>query len=196
MFIYYVYAYLRENGTPYYIGKGKGNRAWGKHQKHIPVPKEKSRIIILESNLTEKDAFVSERKYINIYGRKNNQTGILINRTDGGEGSSGLILSEESKRKISESTKGRIAHNKGKSNPAQKERLLFNNPMKNPEIAKKVADKNRGKPSKNKILQTFTWHCEWCGKEHIDRDTAKNRKHARFCGKSCAASCSNTHRYR
>lgn len=76
------------------------------------------------------------------------------------------------------------------------DRMKKNNPMKNPEIAKKVADKNRGKPSKNKILKIFTWYCEWCGKEHIDRDTVKNRKHARFCGKSCAASYSNTHRYR
>lgn len=207
MFIYYVYAYLRENGTPYYIGKGKGNRAWGRHQKHIPVPKEKSRIIILYSNLSESEAFDLEIKNIKFYGRKNNNTGILINRTDGGEGSSGLVLSEESKRKISESTKGRTAHNKGKPNPSQKEKMLQNNPMKNPEIAKKVSEKlkNRftwnkdlqtGIEPHNKIKDTFIWHCKQCGKEHIDRDTVKNRKAANFCNKSCAASYSNSRRYK
>ena len=99
--IYYVYAYLRKsNNQPYYIGKGKGNRAYnGRHS--VSIPKDKTKIVILESNLTNVGACAIERRMIRWYGRKDNNTGILHNRTDGGEGAGGAILSTERKKEIS-----------------------------------------------------------------------------------------------
>ena len=89
MHIYDLKILYGKKGTPYYIGKGCGSRAWQKHRNNI-TPKDFALIVILESSLTELGAFALERRYIYWYGRKDNTTGILINLTDGGEGLSGV----------------------------------------------------------------------------------------------------------
>lgn len=89
MTIYYVYQYLREDDTPYYIGKGKDRRAWKSHKRACGnnlKPKDNSRIQIIQDNLTEQEASNLEIELIAQYGRKDLGTGILRNLTSGGEG--------------------------------------------------------------------------------------------------------------
>lgn len=104
--IFYTYAYLREDGTPYYIGKGKDGRIYKKGKGQIKPPRDKSRIIFLKQNLTEEQSFRHEIYMISIFGRKDLGTGILRNKTNGGQGVSGIVRSETTRRKMSESKKG------------------------------------------------------------------------------------------
>jgi len=111
---FYTYAYLREDRTPYYIGKGQGNRINLNCGRGCRKPKDKSRIIFLKQNLTEEEAFRHEKYMIAVFGRKDLGTGILHNKTNGGEGISGYEFSEETKEKIRQKAIGRKASEKTK----------------------------------------------------------------------------------
>jgi len=151
MYIYYTYAYLRSKdsdtakaGTPYYIGKGKGNRAYQNHRYHKP-PNNKSKIVFFETNLSEIGALALERRLIAWYGRKDLGTGILNNLTGGGEGGSGRLAS------IQEREKARKAKLGIEKSEAHKAKLRG---PKSEEHKKNSANANRarclGKPAHNK----------------------------------------------
>ena len=119
---YYTYAYLREDKTPYYIGKGKEDRIYKTTGRNIKPPKDKSRIIFLKKNLTEEEAFKHEIYMISLFGKKCDGTGILMNIADGGNappkicGDMHHMKTEEYRKRVSEKLTGRKGHpawNKG-----------------------------------------------------------------------------------
>ena len=117
---YYVYAYIRKSdNTPYYIGKGKDRRAFQKHPG-LSTPKDISKIIFLENNLSDVGACAIERRMIRWYGRKDLNNGILLNKTDGGDGSSGIKMSDETKEKIRATSTGRKHSDKSKAKMSAK----------------------------------------------------------------------------
>jgi hypothetical protein len=97
--MYYTYAYLREDRTPYYIGKGSGGRAYQKHirnNRQNLVPKNKNQILILKKFELEDDAYKHEQYLIALYGRKCDG-GILVNMVHGGKGGARKYLTRKEK---------------------------------------------------------------------------------------------------
>lgn len=118
--MFYVYQLkIMGSDLPFYIGKGKEER----HKEHFvgymietnkgnkhkintikKAQREGLEVVseIILDNLTEAEAHVVEIEYIARYGRRDLGTGCLTNLTDGGEGMSGFVPSEEQRQRQSE----------------------------------------------------------------------------------------------
>lgn len=115
---YYTYMHTRkDNGRPFYIGKGSKHRAWdlrpskrGAHWCSV-AKKYGCEVHILCRWRSESDAHNHEIFLI----KTMREMGIeLVNKSSGGEGGSGYKWSDESRARLSASRKGKVC---GEMNP-------------------------------------------------------------------------------
>lgn len=107
---YYVYAhYVTGESLPFYIGKGKGNRAYdlkGRSKFWNRKAKNGFTVKFIRTNLTEETSLLLETKMILFYGRRDSGTGCLVNHTDGGDGL--INPSADTRKKIGRANKERF----------------------------------------------------------------------------------------
>lgn len=144
--MYYVYIHRKaDTKEVFYVGKGHGNRAFTKVNRSAlwqnVVNKHGYIVEFIEVGLQEWAAFELEVDYIAYYGRRDTGHGNLVNFTDGGEGTSGHIWTDEMKAWRSvETTKQ----------------------MRNPEMRERVSSSKRGK----KLTQE---HADFARKHLLDQ---------------------------
>jgi len=120
-FYAYIYRDPSRANEPIYVGKGSGRRAWA-HLKPIkrrhPFTQRLNKMIreniqpdieVIDA-INEDHAFFLEKCLIAVIGRKDLGKGPLLNRTDGGEGNSGRVHTEESRKRMSEAQKRAQVH--------------------------------------------------------------------------------------
>jgi len=108
-----VYRHIRlDKNEPFYIGIGNNiKRAYNKTRRSNMwksiIAKTDYEVEILFENVSWDFAKEKEKEFIKLYGRRDLNTGTLVNFTNGGEGVVGLIFSKEARDKISKANSGK-----------------------------------------------------------------------------------------
>jgi len=111
----YIYKHIRKDKSePFYIGIGSDKTYYRAHRmdgrnnlwKKI-ASKTEIEVVIVKDNITWDEACEGEKNLIKEYGRINNKTGILANLTEGGEGTIGKLLSDETRFLLGKGNRGK-----------------------------------------------------------------------------------------
>lgn len=153
----YVYRHIRiDKNEPFYIGISSSNNNYSYTRANTKMQRNEiwERIVaktdyiveILLDDISYEDAKIKEKEFIRLYGRIDNQTGILSNLTDGGDGTLGMPSPSKGK-KLSASHIEKVRQKKlGANNPNYgkifsqdyRDKLSKANSLGNHNLAKKV----------------------------------------------------------
>ena len=155
-FMFYAYIWLRQDGTPYYVGKGKGDRAFEQTGHRVRRPQDSDSIIVQEYE-TEDDAFEAERFFIAYFGRLDLGTGVLTNLTDGGEGPAGFVPSNDLRRLWSEQRQANPSRGfQGHRHSEQAKARIARHGEQNPFFGKSQSEKMRKSVTESNRRRVWT----------------------------------------
>lgn len=154
---HYAYIHCKPDGTPFYVGKGHGKRAWKfgqrrKHHHNIVAKYGAENILVGKMDCsTEALAFELEKGLIKCLRRMNVP---LCNMTDGGEGASGRVHRPESIELMRRVQSGKVISQEAREKMAIAKRGKKLSPshvakivakLHTPEARQKAASANTGK---------------------------------------------------
>lgn len=162
--MFYVYLHKKaSDGSVFYVGKGCNKRAWWEHGRSNYWQRIKNKhgliVEIYKDGLTEHEAHLIEMRLIKKIGREN-----LCNHTDGGEGMSGWIASEETKKKFSIIRKGRMHSEESKKKMSESRKGLSKSMDHNKKTSeslkgRKFSDEHRKNISES--IRKIKFNPEW-----------------------------------
>lgn len=181
---YCVYTHLRPNDSIFYVGKGVPSRPYNKTKRSALWKKEVANngftVNIVKANLTEQEAFNLEIRLIKKLRQANAN---LVNLTNGGDGFKELCLTDEMRKKLSDSKVGKNNPMYGKPiTEEHREKLKLRKPNKAwlckkmpKDVRKKMSESHKNKPTVecphcNKIGKEAgmkVWHMDNCKNKEV-----------------------------
>ncbi len=153
----YVYRHIRlDKNEPFYIGIGSDmpyyKRANERARRSIfwkkIIAKSDYEVEILFDDISFEEAKVKEIEFIKLYGRKDLNTGCLVNLTDGGDGLINKVFTPEYRKNLSNSMKGRVLSEETKAK-LRTYRLGVPNSL---EARAKISKANKGRKNSEALM--------------------------------------------